>query len=69
MIRTRNPLIRENKGDTIEQLNAYVEWLCLSVDSDDQSHPGMGLSLHVVREALNSLREAKQGLSNDTQKV
>ncbi|EFY7055470.1 hypothetical protein H4G63_004513 [Salmonella enterica] len=69
MSKTGNPLIRENKGDTIEQIHAYVEWLCLSVDGDDQSHPGMGLSLHVVREAINSLREEKQGLSNDTQKV
>lgn len=69
MIRTRNPLIRENKGDTIEQLHAYVEWLCLSVDGDEQVHPGMGLSLHVVREAINSLREEKQVLSSDTQKV
>ncbi|WP_163219892.1 hypothetical protein [Citrobacter freundii] len=69
MSKTGNPLIRENKGDTIERVHAYVEWLCLSVDSDDQSHPGMGLSLHVVREAINSLREKKQDLSNDTQKV
>lgn len=69
MSKTGNPLISENKGDTIEQIHAYVEWLCLSVDGDDQSHPGMGLSLHVVREALNSLRAEKQGLSSDTQKV
>ena len=69
MISTGNPLIRENKGDTIEHIHAYVEWLCLSVDGDDQAHPGVGLSLHVVREAINSLREGKQGLSNDTQKV
>jgi len=56
-----NPLIGENKGDTIAGTYNYVEWLCLSADGDGVTHPGMVASLRLVLDALESLKEGAVG--------
>lgn len=64
MQHSRNPLITDNNSDTIKRTQDYVEWLCLSADGDDTVHPGMLLSLQLVREAVASLAPEKQALEN-----
>lgn len=55
--RCENPLIGMTRGDTISRIYDYVEFLCLSADNDDTTHPGLGISLHLVRGAVDSLKE------------
>lgn len=54
-----NPLIGQTKGDTIESLYNYVEYLCRSADGDDCTHPGMVLSLRLVLDTVGSLKEGR----------
>ena len=51
-----NPLIKGSKADTINEVHQHVEWLCLAADSDEAVHPGFIQSLHMVREAVKSLK-------------
>ncbi|MNJ54737.1 hypothetical protein D3C77_501930 [compost metagenome] len=61
MSQNGNPLIGVNKGDTIEGTHKFVEWMCLSADGDDVTHPGMTVALRLVLEALASLKEPGNG--------
>ena len=51
-----NPLIRENKADTIQQIYTTVDWLCRVAADDEDMHPGFALTLQGVREAVRSLK-------------
>lgn len=61
MSQNGNPLIGSNKGDTIAGTYKFVEWMCLSSDSDDLTHPGMTAALQLVLGALASLKEPENG--------
>lgn len=52
----KNPLIKVDKADTINEIHDHVEWLCLASDSDERVHPGLIQSLHMVREAVSTLK-------------
>lgn len=56
----RNPLIRDNIADTINEIHNHIEWLCLASDNDDAIHPGLIQSLNMVREAIKSLKLKNQ---------
>lgn len=55
----RNPLIKENKADTINEIHNHIEWLCLASDGDENIHPGMIQSLNMLRTAVKSLKETE----------
>jgi len=56
-----NPLIGSTERDTIESLYNFLEFLCLSSDSDGISHPGMVVSLRLVLGAVDSLKGKEEG--------
>lgn len=51
-----NPLIRDSKADTIDQIFYAVDWLCQVLDSDDSTHPGHLGYLLTIRSALSEVR-------------
>lgn len=58
MVSTANPLIGENKADTIDQIYQLADWLYLSAECDDETHRGMVLQLKMLRDAVGTLRPA-----------
>lgn len=63
-----NILIKSDKADTINQIHDHVEWLCLATDNDESIHPGLIQSLHMIRQAVKSLK-CENNLQIHTQKV
>lgn len=56
-----NPLIRDSKADTIDQIFYAVDWLCQVLDSDDSTHPGHLGYLLTIRGALSEVRPSSGG--------
>ncbi|AWG87346.1 MULTISPECIES: hypothetical protein [Vibrio] len=65
-----NPLIKENKADTMAAIKDCSEWLCRVSESDEDVHPGMYSALVMLHGAIVSVASGDQlDKETDTQKV
>ncbi|EGR2744182.1 hypothetical protein MYC06_004711 [Vibrio parahaemolyticus] len=65
-----NPLIKDNKADSIAALKDCTEWLCRVSESDEDVHPGMRSALMMVHGAIVALASGDSlDKDTDTQKV